>query len=183
MTRKKKSTSGINGDLVFVRKRNRKPEDMEGRLRKKQKKHKGLSSGSRYLSGEATSQATDHTPKDPRIGSKKPIPLVVDVKQYQISSAARLTAEQELAQIEQDSQLAALLARLDKGDKLGAGLQAYVDEKLDRLEVLMEQLGLLDEETTEPLEKPQTQPRQTKGSKTQEELLSEFERMNPEDWS
>jgi Uncharacterized protein conserved in bacteria len=39
-----------------------------------------------------------------------------------------------------------LLDRIENGEKLGAGLQAYVDEKLDRIEVLMDKLGLLTDD-------------------------------------
>jgi len=68
-----------------------------------------------------------------------------------------------------------LLDRLDNGEKLGIGLQKYVDEKLDRIEVLMEQLGLLDDE---PVEEPAPQAKPSKKRKTEEDLLSEFEQLD-----
>lgn len=77
----------------------------------------------------------------------------------------KLAAEQELAMLEKDAQLNVLLDRLDNGEKLGIGLQKYVDEKLDRIEVLMEQLGLLDDEP-EPAPAPQSKPTKSAKLKT-----------------
>ncbi len=48
----------------------------------------------------------------------------------------KLSAEQELAALENDAQLGVLLDRIENGEKLGAGLQRLVDEKLDRIEAL-----------------------------------------------
>ena len=108
--------------------------------------------------------------KDPRLGSKAPISLTpAPVAPHPKSNAAKkirkLTAEQELAALENDPQLNVLLDRLEQGEKLGSGLQAYVDEKLDRIEVLMKQLGLLEDE-----------PVTAKSSKkTDDDLLDRFQ--------
>ncbi|WP_438884888.1 Der GTPase-activating protein YihI, partial [Bacillus cereus group sp. BC327] len=80
--------------------------------------------------------------RDPRLGSKKKIPLIVETGKKASKQQRRLDAEQELAMLENDPQLNVLLDRIDSGENLGAGLQKYVDEKLDRIEVLMKQLGL-----------------------------------------
>ena len=53
MSRSKKVKSGGNGDLIVVR--NRTQADVEGRLRKKDKKRKGLKTGNR--NSEAKKQA------------------------------------------------------------------------------------------------------------------------------
>ncbi|MGR5457167.1 Der GTPase-activating protein YihI, partial [Vibrio alfacsensis] len=74
---------------------------------------------------------------DPRLGSKKKIPLIVDDKKKPSKQERRLSAEQELEMLENDAQLNVLLDRIESGENLGAGLQKYVDEKLDRIEVLM----------------------------------------------
>lgn len=113
--------------------------------------------------------------RDPRLGSKKPIPLIVAEPKKLNKQERKLAAEQELAMLEKDAQLNVLLDRLDNGEKLGIGLQKYVDEKLDRIEVLMEQLGLLDDEP-EPAPAPQLKP--TKKRKTEDDLLSEFEQLD-----
>ena len=51
--------------------------------------------------------------------------------------------------LENDPQLNTLLDRLENGENLGAGLQKFVDEKLDRIEYLMGRLGLLEPEDDE----------------------------------
>ncbi|WP_139182556.1 GTPase-activating protein, partial [Vibrio cholerae] len=104
-----------------------------------------------------------------------PIPLIVAEPKKLNKQERKLAAEQELAMLEKDAQLNVLLDRLDNGEKLGIGLQKYVDEKLDRIEVLMEQLGLLDDEP-EPAPAPQSKP--TKKRKTEDDLLSEFEQLD-----
>jgi len=90
-----------------------------------------------------------------------------------------LSAEQELEMLEQDAQLMVLLDRLESGEKLGGGLQKYVDEKLDRIEVLMKQLGLFEEEQPEE-EAPE--PAVSKKSNNDDDLLSQFEDMDLSDF-
>ncbi|WP_099610343.1 Der GTPase-activating protein YihI [Vibrio fujianensis] len=183
MSREKKTKTGINGDLVFARKHNRTNAEMEGRERKKQKKRKGLKSGSRHSDGSSTSQGAGTQVRDPRLGSKKKIPLVVETNKKASKQARRLDAEQELKQLENDAQLNVLLDRLDNGEKLGAGLQKYVDEKLDRIETLMTQLGLLVEETEEEVEAvavPTKSERRKPAS--DDDLLAQFETLDLDDY-
>ncbi|MCX2958854.1 MAG: GTPase-activating protein, partial [Serratia symbiotica] len=54
----------------------------------------------------------------------------------------RLSPAEELAKLENDERLDALLDRLDGRDTLNAEEQAYVDQMLDRIDVLMDQLGI-----------------------------------------
>lgn len=116
----------------------------DGRQRQKARKRKGLRSGARNAQNATTKAEQRQNPaKDPRLGSKKPIPLVVD--NTQTKERKVLTAEQELEKLENDAQLNALIDRIESGENLGAGLQQYVDEKLDRIALLMEELGILDE--------------------------------------
>ncbi|EHN67922.1 Der GTPase-activating protein YihI, partial [Aliivibrio fischeri] len=118
--------------------------------------------------------------KDPRIGSKKPIQLVVDAKQKTTKQERRLTNEQELAMLENDAQLMVLLDRLDSGENLGTGLQKYVDEKLARIEHLMGRLGLLDDEEPEEIEEfPEFAERK---AKSDDDLLAEFDDFNMDDF-
>jgi hypothetical protein len=81
--------------------------------------------------------------------------------------------------LENDAQLNVLLDRLDNGESLGAGLQKYVDEKLERIEVLMKQLGLYEEPAEEEFEEEVVvEPTVKKASKkaaTDDDLLSQFE--------
>ncbi len=86
----------------------------------------------------------------------------------------RLSAEQELEMLENDAQLNVLLDRIDNGENLGAGLQKYVDEKLDRIEALMKQLGLYAEEQEDVFE-PIVTGGSAKKSRSDDDLLSDFE--------
>ncbi|KGA60719.1 der GTPase activator family protein [Yersinia pseudotuberculosis] len=83
----------------------------------------------------------------------------------------RLTPEEELAKLENDERLDALLDRLDNDEVLNKEDQAYVDLTLDRIDALMEQLGIElgdDEDDVEREEK-------------QEDILQLLKRGNPKD--
>lgn len=176
MSRSKKARSGGNGDVVVVR--NRTQSDVEGRLRKKDKKRKGLKTGGRNSEAKDQKQQTAAQKRDPRLGSKKKIPLVVEAVKKPTKAERRVNAEQELEMLENDAQLNVLLARLDNGESLGAGLQKYVDEKLARIEILMKQLGLYEEEEEPEVVEEPSAPVAKKVSKkasSEDELLSQFE--------
>jgi ribosome assembly protein YihI (activator of Der GTPase) len=180
MSRNKKARSGGNGDVIVVR--NRTQADVEGRLRKKDKKRKGLKTGNRNADSKEQKQQTASQKRDPRLGSKKPIPLIVEAKKKPSKVERRISAEKELEMLENDAQLMVLLDRLDNGDNLGAGLQKYVDEKLARIEVLMKQLGLYEEEPeleVEQEEAPLVAPKKTaKQPASDDDLLSQFEELD-----
>ncbi|MZI94517.1 GTPase-activating protein [Vibrio sp. CAIM 722] len=176
MSRSKKSRKpGMNSSAEIIVTRNRSEADVEGRLRKKQKKQKGLKAGSRHSDAVAHKDQHGKTVRDPRLGSKKKIPLVVEAKKKPTKQQRRISAEQELEMLENDAQLNVLLDRVENGEKLGAGLQKYVDEKLDRIEVLMKQLGLFDEEDDTEVEEPEQPKATTHLTHTDEELLAQFE--------
>ncbi|WP_076943909.1 Der GTPase-activating protein YihI [Serratia oryzae] len=159
------------------KKKSRVELDQEARERKRLKKRRGHASGSRTQveSANQKNKAAEQ-PKDPRIGSKVPVALVVDAKakakpQPKPKAAAkpRLTPEEELAKLENDERLDALLDRLDDGDTLNAEDQAYVEQTLDRIDALMEQLGIeLGDEDDEVEEK-------------QEDILKLLKSGNPKD--
>lgn len=136
----------------------------EGRERKRQKKHRGNPAGNRQQETTNDKQAQNNAPKDPRIGSKKPVPLVVnDAPKVTKKKTApvkaepiRLAPEQELAQLENDPRLDELLSRLENGEKLTAEEQTYTEKTLDRIDELMAELGIEfedddDEEKTEDI--------------------------------
>ena len=175
MSRSKKVRSGGNGDVIVVR--NRTEADVEGRLRKKEKKRKGLKTGGRNSEAKQLKQQTAGQKRDTRLGSKKKIPLVVEAVKKPTKAERRVNAEQELEMLENDAQLNVLLDRLDNGESLGAGLQKYVDEKLARIEILMKQLGLYEEEEPEVVEEPSAPVAKKASKKTssEDELLSQFE--------
>lgn len=174
MTRKKKARKvGSEGPAQYSEKSLTK-EDIAALARKRKSKRKGLKSGSRHSEGKTAQQRQAQAQRDPRLGSKKPIQLVVEAKPHPKSAEAkkarRLSAEQELEMLENDAQLNVLLDRIENGDSLGAGLQQYVDEKLDRIEVLMKQLGLFEEGEPEVEEAPKKNKR-----RGDDDLLAEFE--------
>ncbi|KKD59927.1 aminotransferase [Grimontia sp. AD028] len=174
MTRKKKARKvGSEGPAQYSEKSLTR-EDIAALARKRKNKRKGLKSGSRHSEGKTAQQRQAQAQRDPRLGSKKPIQLVVEAKPHPKSAEAkkarRLSAEQELEMLENDAQLNVLLDRIENGDSLGAGLQQYVDEKLDRIEVLMKQLGLFEEDEPEVEEAPKKNKR-----RDDDDLLAEFE--------
>ncbi|GLO59540.1 Der GTPase-activating protein YihI [Vibrio sp. MACH09] len=193
MSRNKKSRKpGSTGDVDIIVTRNRSEADVEGRLRKRLKKRKGLKTGSRHSDSVESKQYQGGQKKDPRLGSKKKIPLIVEAKKKPTKQQRRLSAEEELETLENDAQLNVLLDRLENGENLGAGLQKYVDEKMDRIEILMNQLGLLDPEESEdddlddqevPSVVPQVVEKQpSRKNLTDEELLSQFEGLDMDDF-
>ena len=192
MSRNKKSRkAGSTGDVDLIVTRNRTGSDVEGRLRKRLKKRKGLKTGSRHSDALDGTQTTGGQKRDPRLGSKKKIPLIVEAKKKLSKQERKLSAEKELLMLESDAQLNVLLDRLENGEKLGVGLQKYVDEKLDRIEILMNQLGLLEPEDDESeIEEPeieeQIEPVNVKAKKkaaaSDDELLSQFEDLDLDDF-
>jgi ribosome assembly protein YihI (activator of Der GTPase) len=65
-----------------------------------------------------------------------------------------LSPQAELDLLENDERLDALLERLEEGETLTAEEQSWVDAKLDRIDELMQQLGLsYDDEDEEEEER------------------------------
>lgn len=134
--------------------------DAKAREDKKKRKHKGLASGSRHSATEnnANNQALEK--RDPRIGSRKKVPLIVEFvnkpeKGMTIppmkleEKAPKLDPMLELEQLENNECLNQLLDELDAGKTLSADDQKFVDECLDRIAQLMDELGISDEEDAE----------------------------------
>jgi len=133
----------------------------EGRERKRAAKRKGLKAGSRQQVEQPKSKSGNSQSKDPRIGSRKPVVLVVDDKQKKPAAPKAvkekklvMTPEQELASIENDDRLNDLLDRLDAGETLEAAEQAWVDQRVDRYQELMDELGIIDNDDDEDDELP-----------------------------
>ncbi|MCX8671070.1 GTPase-activating protein [Gilliamella sp. B2865] len=137
-------------------KKTRQEINEESRELKRKRKHKGLPSGSRF-NGKQNNKKTSNIIKDPRIGSKKPISLVqtddpiIKVNQ---PKKVKLTPEQELDQLENDTKLDHLLDLVDQGKTLTNEQQSYLDNKLDRIDQLMKQLGYEDNDFDDELEEP-----------------------------
>lgn len=139
-------------------KKNRESLNLASRERKKQKKKRGHIAGSRYQ--ERSNAQNSNYPsmeKDPRIGSKKPIPLLIDAKEEKALNTNKqkinkveksiLSPAEELVLLENDERLAALLTDLEEGKKLAKDEMTYVDSKLDRIDTLLKIVGIeLDDE-------------------------------------
>lgn len=151
----KQPAQALRGKPAAKAKRKSREElNQEARDRKREKKHSGNKSGSRANpKASATNNSTIQQKQDLRLGSKKPIALVAEGKtQPEKRSAAaqakpkaekvRLTPEEELAQLENDECLDSLLDRLENGATLSAEDQAWLDQTLDRIDELMEKLGI-----------------------------------------
>ena len=155
------------------RRKTREELNQEARDRKRDKKHRGHAPGSRASGSEGASGSNKQKQqKDPRIGSKKPIALGVTeapvVKQHKPKSEKPMLSPQaELDMLETDERLDALLERLEEGETLTAEEQTWVDAKLDRIDELMQQLGLSydDDEEEEEEEEKEDMMRLLRGGK------------------
>ncbi|EKB0985242.1 Der GTPase-activating protein YihI [Salmonella enterica subsp. enterica serovar Infantis] len=162
----KKPTSAPRSKAFGKQRRKTREElNQEARDRKRLKKHRGHAPGSRAAGGGNQNQQ-----KDPRIGSKTPVPLGVTEKVTQQhkpkSEKPMLSPQTELDLLETDERLDALLERLEAGETLSAEDQAWVDAKLDRIDELMQKLGLSyddDEEDDEEDEKQEDMMRLLRG--------------------
>ncbi len=162
-------------DIMPARKSDKKPEqplsgrkatryelDAKAREEKKKRKHKGLDSGSRHSAPENKAANQVKEIQDPRIGSRKKVPLMVEfvnkpekgqtIPVPQTESKTKLDPMVELEQLENNECLNQLLDQLDEGKKLSAEDQQFVDECLARVEQLMTELGIAeDDENDEDL--------------------------------
>ncbi|RDE71207.1 MULTISPECIES: Der GTPase-activating protein YihI [Aggregatibacter] len=156
-------------DIMPARKSDKKPEqplsgrkatryelDAKAREEKKKRKHKGLDSGSRHSAPENKAANQVKEIQDPRIGSRKKVPLMVEfVNKSQKAQAVSATKSEpkatldpmlELEQLENNECLNQLLDQLDEGKKLSAEDQKFVDACLARVAQLMDELGIADDE-------------------------------------
>ncbi|MCC2616912.1 GTPase-activating protein [Aestuariibacter halophilus] len=115
----------------------------------KPKKHTGKPAGSRHSVAQARNEnRANADKKDPRIGSKKPVPLIVEDKK-EVPKPKYFSPAQELEALENDKQLNRLLDKLEQGKSLSAEQQAWVDQKMARHRTLCDLLGIQDEPQTE----------------------------------
>lgn len=155
-----------------VHKRNESQESAHAaRQRKRDNKRKGLKAGSRQTVEQETSGIKSGSgSKDPRVGSRKPVALVVEpAKKLVVAKPAKaaktaeqiaeqqakqlqLKLEQELAAIENDERLNLLLDRLDDGLSVSADDEAWLDSRLARHQELLVALGMDDEDDDDEAE-------------------------------
>lgn len=153
------------------RRKSREEINQEARDRKRDKKHRGNAPGSRGGEHPHTQNSKGNKPsQDPRIGSKKPVelgsvstPVVRSVK-AKVEKPAPLSPEAELALLENDDRLDGLLERVEQGETLSKEDQVWVDATLDRIDELMEQLGISYEDDEQDEEKTDDLMRLLKGS-------------------
>jgi uncharacterized protein len=162
MTRQKKSRKI---GQIGTRKQEKRPSDTTQARRKKAPK--GQPSGNRNSLLEDQNTTIENgvkVKKDPRSGSKKKISLVPTnepqvekpkpIKQSDLKPTAKLTkgSEQtiepqvELANIESDEKLIALAERVEAGEILSGKEAKYFNKQMDRLEELLDILGIDDQE-------------------------------------
>lgn len=125
--------------------------DAQAREEKRKRKHKGLPTGSRNADPAEQKKAVVKEVKDPRIGSRKKVPLMVEfVNQPEKGRTIKpvpvepikptLSPEQELEQLENNECLNQLLDDLEAGKTLSAEDQKFMNECLDRIDELMTEL-------------------------------------------
>ncbi len=155
--RKGENNCSLNSCRISKKQKTRYELDAQARLDKKKKKHKGLRSGARH-NVEVENQKGQQEKKDPRVGSKKKIPLMVEFVnkpekgkvippiKKELKPAPKIAPEVELAQLEDNECLHQLLDDIENGKKISAEDQKFVDECLDRIDELMTKLGISDED-------------------------------------
>jgi hypothetical protein len=171
MTRRKKSRKI---GQIGTRKQDSRPEKPDsGRIKKAPKGQKSGNRNSMMLQDEQSNVNASGTSakKDKRVGSKKPIPLVVEAKAKKAEvkelpaskkqpsvrlskvSEPTMTPEQELLQIEQDQVLIDLVERVEDGELLTGKEAKYFNKHMARHEELLEILGIDDKEEDDPMAK------------------------------
>lgn len=137
------------------------------------KKHTGKPAGSRHNEALVKDTPGSKQNKDPRLGSKKAVPLTVEAKLEKPKATIKaLSPAQELQSIEDDTRLSQLLDRLDKGESLSRNDKLYTKIKLARHQELCDLLGIVDDDTEDSAHEGQ-------GTDEFEDLYDRFEAIDP----
>jgi len=92
---------------------------------------------------------------DPRIGSKKPVSLILDEKPGKTAvKPTFFSPAKELESIEQNERFSTLLDNLDSGQSITREDQAFVNKLTQRHKELCDLLGVTNDESEEPKDKP-----------------------------
>jgi ribosome assembly protein YihI (activator of Der GTPase) len=178
MTRKKKART--SGQIGIRHKPTAEARQDRERPVESKKKGAGLKSGSRNAVHADKTTDTSNKNKDPRHGSKTPIPLVVTVAEKKLiapqttpkallakAKPVEIPPQVELEQLEQDEKLQELLERMEQGETLTGKDAKYFNAKSARHSELLTLLGLdvADDEDDE-----------------QDEELDELSKLEQVDW-
>lgn len=172
MSRIKKSrTAGNSGEKFSGARKETSAQAQEARERKRKAKLKGNKPGARNVLESKQTQNTNakKAANEKRIGSKKPVELIIEDKQPQtekpkvvlqprvkvvktpVKTESQLSPEKELELIENDQRLNELLEQLENEENLSHADQSWVNKQMERHQKLMTQLGWLDDEGEEDL--------------------------------
>ena len=200
MSRTKKSRKPASAPTAKPKLSKAELANVEQRVRKK----KGKKPGNRQQEAQPISDKNQNTKvnKDPRIGSKKPIALGGTVKLPQakpVTSKASnsdntkaspiaairrvdksndnvaLTLAQQLAAIEDDEQLQAILVKQEEALALTEQEVDYYNNKMERHQVLSAELGLDDDDDTSDSD-------EFIGSDSEDELWDKLDRSDLSDF-
>jgi len=157
MTRKKKART--SGQIGIRHKPTAEARQERERPVESKKKGAGLKSGSRNSVHTDKATETSNKNKDPRHGSKTPIPLVVTVAEKKLvavqttpkallakAKPVEIPPAVELEQLEQDEKLQELLERMEQGEPLTGKDAKYFNAKSARHAELLAILGLEPED-------------------------------------
>lgn len=164
MTRKKKIRSG--GPIGVAKSIDQ--TSGTGATTKKPQKHKhkgkGKPAGNKQqdaVQNANKQRAQNKKSQDPRLGSKRPVPLHLPTREAaskpKDETPARVTPatpeqwQQELEQLEQDKAFMTALEALEQGAILPQHQQQQLEAKLERYEFLLDKLGL-DEDDEDDLD-------------------------------
>ncbi|MCZ4339095.1 Der GTPase-activating protein YihI [Shewanella colwelliana] len=166
MSRKK--TRKINENAPKRQPRTKK----EDRALSGKKQNSGNKAGSRHDEKQIQqSLGGTQKAKDPRHGSKKPVPLNLPeakpVEKKAKVATPKLSDEQKLLKLEDDPRLNLLLDMLEEGRELNEADQTWLEKQLSEIERLMERLGITEEDDLEHVVKTAT--------RSDDDLLQQFE--------
>ena len=182
MSRNKKSRTAGNSEPRFDGSRKETSTQAQmARDKKRKDKLKGNKAGNRNAieTKQGAQQSQRQAKNDKRIGSKKPVALVVNEKQQQAAkpkvlmqpkakvikttaiepktavaeapTVQKLSPEKEIAAIENDQRLNDLLEQMETDVPLTKEEQKWADKQMQRHQELMKELGWLDDEGEEDL--------------------------------
>ncbi|WP_339900701.1 Der GTPase-activating protein YihI [Paraglaciecola polaris] len=145
MPRKKKSRKIGQIGTPLAPKVKRKPA---ATAPKRNKKTLGKPSGTRNNPEQtSTSNKQGKSIKDPRIGSKKPIPLIIDdAPRVKTAKPKFFSPAQELESIEQNERFGLLLEKLDADESLSKEERIFVNKLTARHQELCDLLGIANED-------------------------------------